>query len=106
MILERKINFDEIMFTNKSKISMVSNTHDFIKFVPKDKVKLKTGKRDVYSLINRNQHKFEGSIIIAGGIYFYGTTNLIIVNGPMNNFAYGQTLLFYEEDMKKISQKC
>ena len=23
----------------------------------------------------------------------------------MNNFAYGKTLLFYEEDMKKISQK-
>ena len=36
---------------------------------------------------------------------FYGTTNLIIVNGTMNNFAYGQTLLFYEEDMKKIQEK-
>ena len=23
----------------------------------------------------------------------------------MNNFAYGQTLLFYEEDMRKIQEK-
>ena len=105
MILERKINFDEIMFTDESKISMGSYTHDFIRLDPKDQEKLKTGERDVYSLINRAEHKFECSIIIAGGICFYGTTKLIIVNGTMNNFAYGQTLLFYEEDMKKISQK-
>ena len=105
MILERKINFDEIMFTDESKLSMGSYTHDFIRLDPNDQKKLKTGERDVYSLINRPQHKFESSIIIAGGVSFYGTTNLIIVNGTMNNFAYGQTLLFYQEDMKKIQEK-
>ena len=84
---------------------MGSYTHDFIRLDPNDQKKLKTGERDVYSLINRPQHKFESSIIIAGGVSFYGTTNLIIVNGTMNNFAYGQTLLFYQEDMKKIQEK-
>ena len=105
MILERKINFDEIMFTDESKLSMGSYTHDSIRLDPNDQKKLKTGERDVYSLINRPEHKFESSIIIAGGVSFYGKTNLIIVNGTMNNFAYGQTLLFYEEDMRKIQEK-
>ena len=89
MILERKINFDEIMFTDESKISMGSYTHDFIRLDPNAQKKLKTGERDVYSLINRPQHKFESSIVITGGVCFYGATNLIIVNGTMNNFAYG-----------------
>ena len=34
MILERKINFDEIMFTDESKISMGSYTYDFIRLAP------------------------------------------------------------------------
>ena len=34
MVLERKINFDEIMFTDESKISMGSYTHDFIRLEP------------------------------------------------------------------------
>ena len=59
MILERKINFDEIMFIDESKISMGSCTHDFILLDPNAQKKLKTGERDIYSLINRPQHKFK-----------------------------------------------
>ena len=94
MILERKINFDEIIFTDEIKLSIGSYTHDFIRLDSNDLKKLKTGERDVYSLINRPQNKFESSIVYAGRVCFYGTTNLIIVNGTMNNFAYRQTLLF------------
>ena len=39
------------------------------------------------------------------GISYHGVTKLIIFDGTMNNFAYGQTLLFYEEDMKNIKEK-
>ena len=104
-ILQRNINYDEILFTDESKISMGSYTHDYIRLAPLDQKKLKEGKRDIYTLLNRPQHKFEQSLIIAGGISYYGLTKLIIVDGTMNNFAYGQTLLFYEEDMKNIKEK-
>ena len=45
--------------------------------------------------------KFEDSIMIAGGISFYGLSNLLFLDGSMNSFAYGQTLLFFKEDIKK-----
>ena len=54
--------------------------------------KLKGGKRDIYTLLSLLQHKFEQSLIIEEGIYFYFITKLIIVNGTINNFAYGQTI--------------
>ena len=54
--------------------------------------KLKGGKRDIYTLLNLLQHKFEQSLIIEEGIYFYFITKLIIVDGTMNNFVYGQTI--------------
>ena len=84
---------------------MGSYSHDYIRLDPLDQLKLKAGKRDVYTLLNRPQLKFEQSLIIEGGISYYGVTKLIIVDGTMNNFAYGQTLLFYEEDMKNKKEK-
>ena len=93
-ILERKLNYDEILFTDESKISLGSYTHDYIRLDPQDQKEFKTGKRNIYSLLNRPEHKFNQSLIIAGGISYFGVTKLIIVDGTMNNFAYGQTLLF------------
>ena len=84
---------------------MGSYTHDYIRLDREDQKKLKAGDISVYSLLNRSEHKFPKSLIIAGGISYYGVTNLIIVDGIMNNFAYGQTLLFYEEEMKYIEKK-
>jgi len=84
MILERNINYDQILFTDESKISMGYYTHDFIRLAPEDQKKLKTGERDVYKLLNRSEHKFQKSVIIAGGVSFFGTTNLIILEGTMN----------------------
>ena len=55
--------------------------------------------------MGRSEHKFQKSIIIVGEVSFYGTTNLIILEGTMNHFAYGQTLLFYQEDMRSIKEK-
>ena len=43
--------------------------------------------------------------MVAGGVSFFGTTNIIFVEGNMNDFAYGQTLLFYKEDMENIKQR-
>ena len=71
---------------------MGSSTHNYICLVPLDQIKLKEGKRDIYTLLNLLQHKFEQSLIIEEGLYFYLITKLIIVNGTINNFAYGQTI--------------
>ena len=71
---------------------MGSSTHNYICLVPLDQIKLKEGKRDIYTLLNLLQHKFEQSLIIEEGIYFYFITKFIIVDETMNNFAYGQTI--------------
>ena len=54
--------------------------------------KLKGGKRDIYTLLNLLQHKFEQSLIIEEGIYFYFIKKFIKVDATMNNFAYDQTI--------------
>ena len=71
---------------------MGSSTHNYVCLVPLEQIKLKEGKKDIYTLLNRLQHKFEQSLIIEEGIYFYIITKLIIVEGTMNNFVYGQTI--------------
>ena len=49
--------------------------------------------------------KFDPSFMVDGGVSFFGTTNIIFVEGNMNDFVYGQTLLFYKEDMENIKQR-
>ena len=71
---------------------MGSSIHNYICLVPLDQIQFKEGKIDIYTLLNLLQHKFEQSLIIEEGIYFYFITKLIIVDGTMNNFAYGQTI--------------
>ena len=89
MIIERNINYVQILFTDESKISMDYYTHDFIRLDPEEQKKLKNGERDVYTLLNRPEHKFQKSMVVAGGVSFFGTTNLIILEGTMNLFTYG-----------------
>ena len=43
--------------------------------------------------------------MVAGGISYYGLSKIIFVEGTMNNFAYGQTLIFYNEDIEDINRK-
>ena len=43
--------------------------------------------------------------MISGDISFYGISRLIFLEGKMNNFAYGQALLFFMEDMDIINKK-
>ena len=64
--------------------------------------KLKNGNPKVYDLINRSIKKFEPSLMVAGDISYFGLTNIIFVEGTMNDFAYGQTIIFYKEDIEKI----
>ena len=72
---------------------------------PETTKKLKEGDLSVYPLINREEKKFEKSLVIAGDISYNGIGKLIFLNGTMNEFAYAQTILFYKEDMNKIYEE-
>ena len=43
--------------------------------------------------------------MVAGGISFYGLTDLILLNGTMNEFSYSQALNYYKENYAKFSEK-
>ena len=105
MILERKINFDQIMFTDECIIDLSAYTNDSIRLTPQAKEQLKNGQKEVYELINRPTRKFEKSLMIAGGISYYGLSRLIFLEGTMNDFAYGQACIFYKEDIDAIKEK-
>ena len=100
-ILERGIKAEQIFFTDESNIQLGAFTNDYIRLDP-DK---KPWDESTYELINRPERKFEKSITIAGGINYYGLGKLIFLDGTMNEFSYGQALLFYQDDISRISQK-
>ena len=67
-------------------------THDSIR-LSENKTKLKKGDKEAFKLINKEEKKFEPSILIAGGICSGGLTDLIINEGTLNEFAYAQTTI-------------
>ena len=105
MIIDRKINFDQIMFTDECIIDLSSYTNDSIRLDPMTKEQLKVGDRKVYDLVNRPKRKYEKYLMIAGGICYYGVSHLMFLEGTMNDFAYGQALLFYKEDIEAMKDK-
>ena len=104
-ILEKGIDPKSIMFTDECKFDLGAYTRDWIRLDSESQKKLKDGDLDVYDLINRPTRKFEPSIMVAGGISYYGLSKIILVEGTMNNFAYGQPLIFYNEDIEDINRK-
>ena len=43
--------------------------------------------------------------MIAGGISSFGLSRLILLDGTLNEFSYGQALLYYKEDIDAIKKK-
>ena len=93
------------MFTDECRFYLGAYTREWIRLDSDTKKKLKKGDTEIYYLINRPIRKYEPSIMVAGGISYYWTTNIIFVEINMNDFAYGQTLLFYKEDVDEINEK-
>lgn len=104
MIVNKNFDSKQVFFTDECKIDMGSFVKDTIRLSPTTKEQLKKGDLEAYNLINRPEKKFEKSIMIAGGICYYGLSRLQIIDGTLNEFGYGQGLLYYEEDIKRISQ--
>ena len=84
---------EQIFFTDESKVELGSFTRDSIRL-----------DQETYNLINRPQKKFEESITMVGGLNYHGLGNLIFLEGMMNQFSYGLTLLFYKDDIKAIQK--
>ena len=53
-------------------------THDSIRLSDDNKKKLKKGDKEAFKLINKEEKKFEPSILIAGGICSGGLTDLTL----------------------------
>ena len=98
-ILSKGLTYKDIMFTDETKIELGNYTHDFVRLSPQTHEKLKNGEEEAYNLVNRPQRKFEKSLMLAGGISYHGLTKLIILDGTLNEFSYGQGLLFYKDDI-------
>ena len=94
------------MFTDECKENLSSYTNESIHLEPEMQQKLKNGEKEPYELINLPMKQLEDSIMISGEISFYGLSKLIFLDGTMNSFAYGQTLLFFKQDIEDISKKC
>ena len=86
-ILKKGIDSRTIMFTDECRFDLGSYTRDWIRLDANYQEKLKNGNTNVYNLINRSLKKFEPSIMVAGGISYYGLTNIIFIEGTMNDFA-------------------
>ena len=104
-ILSKGLSYKDIMFTDETKIELGNYTHDFIRLSPQTHEQLKKGEEEAYNLVNRPQRKFEKSLMLVGGISYHGLTKLIILEGTLNEFSYGQGLLFYKDDINSFNLK-
>ena len=104
----KKLAGKNIFFTDETKIDTAPNTsNELIRISSKIKNKIKFGDQEGYKMINRETKKFEPSIIVAGGVSFYGLSDLILLKGTMQEFSYAQTLEYYKdnfENFRKINK--
>jgi hypothetical protein len=105
-IIQKGLEGKNIFFTDETRIDTASNTKgESIRLSSKIKKQIKKGDEKGYKKINRETKKHEPSIIIAGGVSFYGLSDLILLNGTMTDFAYAQTLEFYKENYEDFKKQ-
>ena len=76
-----------------------------IRISSKIKNRIKKGDEEGYKKINRETKKYEASIIVAGGVSYYGLSDLILLNETMRDFAYAQALEFYKENYENFKKQ-
>ena len=105
-IVQMGLEGKNIFFTDETRMDTTPNTKgESIRISTKIKNKIKKGEEEGYQKINREAKKYEPSIIVAGGISYYGLSDLILLNGTMRDFAYAQTLEFYKENYENFKKK-
>ena len=105
-IIQMDLEGKNIFFTDETRIDTASNTKgESIRLSSKIKNKIKKGEEEGYKKINKETKKFEPSIMIAGGISYYGLSDLILLNGTITDFAYSQALEFYKENYEDFKRQ-
>ena len=103
-VIERGLSGNQIMFSDETKIDMSPFLRESIRLTKGTQNKLKEGNLSIYSLINREEKKFKYFAMIAGGVSSSGLSQLIVLDGTLNQFAYGQALLYYKEDIDEMKK--
>ena len=102
----KKLDGINIFFTDETKIDTAPNTsNESIRISSKVKNKLKSGDEEGYKLINRETKKFEPSIIVAGGVSYYGLSDLLLLKGTMQEFSYSQALEYYKDNFENFKKQ-
>ena len=105
-IVQMGLEGKNIFFTDETRMDTGPNTKgESIRVSSKIKNKMKKGDEEGYQKINRETKKFESSIIVAGGVSYYGQSDLILLVGTMTDFAYVQALEFYKENYENFKKQ-
>ena len=101
-----KLEGKNIFFTDETKMDTAPNTSgESIRVSSKIKRKLQKGEEEGFKKINRETKKFEPSIIVAGGVSYYGLSDLILLKGTMKEFSYSQALEYYKESYENFQKQ-
>ena len=104
-IINMNLEGKNIFFTDETKIDTAPNTsNESIRASPRIKNMIKKGDKEGYNKINRETKKYEPSIILAGGVSFYGLSDLILLKGTMTEFSYSQALEYYKENYDEYTK--
>ena len=76
-----------------------------IRLYKQNNEKLKKGDPEALNLVSKETDKYPKSILIAGGISYYGLSDLIIVDGTLTDFENVQILLHYKKNLDELKQK-
>ena len=76
-IIDMNLEGKNMFFTDETKVDTAPNiSNESIRVSSRIKNKIKKGDKEGYNKINRETKKYEPSIILAGGVSFYGLSDL------------------------------
>jgi len=104
-VLEMGLEGKNIFFTDETKIDTVPLSGDKRRLTEAMKEKIREGDSKASDLTIKMKKKFENSIKVAGGISFYGLSDLILLKGTMNDFTYPQALSYFKENYDSFKEK-
>ena len=104
-IKELGLNGKDIFFTDECIMDLSPFVNEKIRLSKENSEKLKKGDPEALNLVSKEAEKYPKQILIAEGISYYGLSDLIIVEGTMTDFAYGQTLLHYKKTSMNLNKK-
>ena len=105
-LINDKIIGKNIFFTDETTIRCTSHVkNEQIRLSKENTKKLKKADPEVLKLMEREEEKFPKSIMLAGGISYYGLSDLMVVEGTMTEFAYAQAILLYKKNVEEFKKK-